>query len=67
MTGENIKSGLEGLSKIDSISDFLFVAMYWVGVIFVIIFVAYIFCAINCYINRKRKGTYGDDDDFLDD
>ncbi len=68
MTGDNLIQGLEGLSKIDGITDFLFVAMYWVAVIFVILFVAYIFSSINCYINRRRRGVnMKDNDDFLDD
>jgi preprotein translocase subunit SecG len=68
MTGENLKQGLEGLSKIEGISDFLFVAIYWIAVIFVILLIAYIFATVNCYINRKRRGTSSkDNDDFLDD
>ena len=66
--GDSIREGLEGLSKIDSFADHLYIAIYWVGVIFVILFVAYLFAALNCYINRKRRGVSStDNDDFLDD
>ena len=64
----NIKEGLEGLSKINGVTDFLFTAMYWVGVIFVLLFVAYIFVSIYIMIqNRKRGIDTKDKDDYLDD
>lgn len=67
MTGENLKEGLEGLSKIDNISNVLYIAIYWVAVIFVILFVTYLIFNIRCFINRRRGIGKGDDDDFLDD
>ena len=68
MTGENLKEGLEGLSKIENISDNLYVIIYWLAVIFIILFVGYIFSVVNCHINKKRRGGQGyDNDDFLDD
>lgn len=68
MTGENLREGLEGLSKIDGLSDILFVAIYWIGVAFVLLLFAYIFSVISCKINRKRRGESKDfNDDFLDD
>ena len=64
----NIKEGLEGLSKMDGITDFLFTALYWVGVIFVLLFVAYIFVSIYIMIqNRKRGIDTKNKDDYLDD
>lgn len=64
----NIKEGLEGLSKINGVTDFLFTAMYWVGVIFILLFVAYIFVSIYIMIqNRKRGIDTKDKDDYLDD
>lgn len=68
MNGDNIKEGLDGLSKIDGFTDVLFNAMYWIAVVFIILFVAYLFASLNCYVNRKRKGiSRKDEDDFLDD
>lgn len=68
MTGENLKEGLEGLSKIDNFSGVIYNAIYWIAVIFVILFAAYIIFNIKCYFNRKRRGIGKyDDDDFLDD
>lgn len=67
MSGEELKEGLEGLSKIDSITGVLYDAMYWLAVIFVILFVAYLFSVIVCFINRRRRGITNNDDDFLDD
>lgn len=67
MTGENLKEGLEGLSKIDNISNVLYIAIYWVAVIFVILFVTYLIFNVRCFINRRRGIGKGDDDDFLDD
>ena len=67
MTGENLKEGLEGLSKIDSVSNVLYIAIYRVAVIFVILFVTYMIFNIRCFINRKHGIGKGDDDDFLDD
>lgn len=67
MTGEKLKEGLEGLSKIEGISDVLYIAIYWLAVIFVILFVAYIFVSINIYFSKKRRGLLNKDkDDFLD-
>lgn len=64
----NIKEGLEGLSKMDGITDFLFTAMYWVGVIFVLLFVAYIFVSIYIMIQDRKRGIdTKDKDDYLDD
>ncbi|MGN0151249.1 MAG: hypothetical protein ACI39Q_02140, partial [Wujia sp.] len=67
MTGENLIEGLEGLSKIDSVSNVLYVAIYWIAVIFVILFVTYIIFNVKCFLNRKRGIGKGNDDDFLDD
>lgn len=68
MTGEKLKEGLEGLSKIDGISDSLYNAIYWLAVIFVILFIAYVFVSINIYFNKRKRGTlHMDKDDFLDD
>lgn len=58
MDSENIITGLEGLSKIDNFTDFLFVLIYWIAVIFIMLFVAYIFVSIYSYTNRKKKGEY---------
>ena len=66
--GDNIKNGLDGLSKIDEVAEIIHIAIYWVAILFIIVFVAYIFAYVNCYLNRKRKGSYNkDSDDFLDD
>ena len=68
MSGDKIKDGLEGLSKIDGISDVLFDAMYWIAVVFVILFIVYIFFAVRCFVIRTKKGVKrSDEDDFLDD
>lgn len=68
MTGESIKDGLEGLSKIEGFTDVLFNALYWIGVVFILLFVAYLFATLNCYLNKKRRGTlHADTDEFLDD
>lgn len=65
---DNLIDGLDGLSKIESFSDVLFTAIYWIAIIFVILIICYIFAEVNCYFNRKRRGDIkGDDDDFLDD
>ena len=67
MDGESLKEGLEGLSKIDGISDVLFSAMYWVAVVFIILFVVYICVSINVFIRNKKNGiSRKDRDDFLD-
>ncbi len=64
----SIKEGLEGLSKMDGVTDFLFTAMYWVGVIFVLLFVAFIFVSIYIKIQNKRRGIdTKDKDDYLGD
>ena len=67
MDGEQIKQNLDGLSKIDSITEFLNIAIYWVAIIFIVLFVGYMFSSLNCYLNRKKKGNSSDNDDFLDD
>lgn len=67
MTGDKLKEGLEGLSKMEGLSDFLFDAIYWIAVIFVIVFVLYIFSCFVCYINRRRRGVSKDSDNFLED
>lgn len=65
---DSIKEGLEGLSKIDSVSNVLYNAMYWIGVIFVLLFVSYIFVSIYIYAQNKRRGIdTKDKDDYLDD
>ena len=67
MDGESLKEGLEGLSKIDGISDVLFSAMYWVAGVFIILFVGYICVSINVFIRNKKNGiSRKDRDDFLD-
>ena len=58
--GDSIREGLEGLSKIDSFADHLYIAIYWVGVIFVILFVAYLFAALNCSKEFCRTCTGAD-------
>lgn len=66
--GDNLREGLEGLSKIEGLSDILYVAIYWTAVVFVLLFTAYLIVALSCYINRKRgRGGDIDEDDFLDD
>lgn len=68
MSGNNIKEGLEGLSKIEEFSDVLFVAIYWIAVAFVILYVAYLILSLSCMISRRKKGiSRKDSDDFLDD
>ena len=68
MSGEDLKNNLEGLSKIESVNDVLFDAIYWLAVIFVVLFIAYIFSVIVCYYNKKKKGTlHMDNDNFLGD
>ena len=68
MSGEDLKNNLEGLSKIESVNDVLFDAIYWLAVIFVVLFIAYIFSVIACYYNKKKKGTLDmDNDNFLGD
>ncbi len=67
MSGEDLKQGLEGLTKIDSFSHVLWVAAYWIGIIFVLLFVSYIVVSIRSYIINKKKGISSQDrDDFLD-
>ena len=48
MDGESLKEGLEGLSKIDGISDVLFSAMYWVAVVYYTIRWVYM-CINQCF------------------
>lgn len=51
---DSIKEGLEGLSKMDGVSNFLYALMYWVGVIFVLLFVTYILYLFMC-VHRIRN------------
>ena len=61
---DSIKEGLEGLSKMDGVSNFLYALMYWVGVIFV----SYIFVSIYVRAQNKKRGIdTKDKDDYLDD
>lgn len=65
---DSIKEGLEGLSKMDVVSNFLYALMYWVGVIFVLLFVTYIFVSIYVRAQNKKRGIdTKDKDDYLDD
>ena len=65
---DSIKEGLEGLSKMDGVSNFLYALMYWVGVIFVLLFVTYIFVSIYVRAQNKQRGIdTKDKDDYLDD
>lgn len=65
---DSIKEGLEGLSKMDGVSNFLYALMYWVGVIFVLLFVTYIFVSIYVRAQNKERGIdTKDKDDYLDD
>ena len=65
---DSIKEGLEGLSKMDGVSNFLYALMYWVGVIFVLLFVTYIFVSIYVRAQNKNRGIdTKDKDDYLDD
>ena len=66
--GDTLKDGLEGLSKIEGLADVLFDAIYWLGVIFVILVVAYIFVSLSIFVTKVKNGTLGEkDDDYLDD
>lgn len=68
MNTDSIKDGLDGLTKIESFTDVLYTAAYWVAVICVILFVAYIFVAINMKIQDKKLGINAKDrDNYLDD
>ena len=65
---DSIKEGLEGLSKMDGVSNFLYALMYWVGVIFVLLFVTYIFVSVYIHVQNKNRGIdTKDKDDYLDD
>lgn len=65
---DSIKEGLEGLSKMDGVSNLLYALMYWVGVIFVLLFVTYIFVSIYVRAQNKKRGIdTKDKDDYLDD
>ena len=65
---DSIKEGLEGLSKMYGVSNFLYALMYWVGVIFVLLFVTYIFVSIYVRAQNKKRGIdTKDKDDYLDD
>lgn len=65
---DSIKEGLKGLSKMDGVSNFLYALMYWVGVIFVLLFVTYIFVSIYVRAQNKKRGIdTKDKDDYLDD
>ncbi len=66
--GDTLIDGLEGLSKIEGVSDVLFDAIYWLAVIFVILVVAYIFVSLSIFVTKAKNGTLGEkDDDYLDD
>ncbi len=65
---DSIKEGLEGLSKMDGVTNFLYALMYWVGVIFVLLFVTYIFVSVYIHVQNKKRGIdTKDKDDYLDD
>ena len=65
---DSIKEGLEGLSKMDGVTNFLYALMYWVGVIFVLLFVTYIFVSVYIHVQNKNRGIdTKDKDDYLDD
>lgn len=65
---DSIKEGLEGLSKMDVVTNFLYALMYWVGVIFVLLFVTYIFVSVYIHVQNKKRGIdTKDKDDYLDD
>ena len=67
MDTDVIKAGLDGLSKIDGITDKLFNIIYWVGVLFVIFFVAYLYLAVINYLDKRKHGMLEvDKDDFLE-
>ena len=66
--GDTLIDGLEGLSKIEGVSDVLFDAIYWLAVIFIILVVAYIFVSLSIFVTKAKNGTLGEkDDDYLDD
>ena len=68
MSGEDLKTSLDGLSKIDSVSGVLWNAMYWIAVIVVLLVIAYVGISVSLYISSRRKGIpYKDEDDFLSD
>ena len=52
----------------DGVSNFLYALLYWVGVIFVLLFVTYIFVSIYVRAQNKKRGIdTKDKDDYLDD
>lgn len=64
----DLKDGLDGLAKIDGISNKLYDAIYWIIVVFIILFVVYVFFAVKCFVVRRKRGMRrSDEDDFLDD
>lgn len=66
--GDTLIDGLEGLSKIEGLEDVLFDAIYWIGVIFIILLIAYFFVSLSIFINKAKNGTLGEkNDDYLDD
>ncbi len=66
--GDTLIDGLEGLTKIEGLADVLFDAIYWLGVIFVILVLGYFFVSLSIFINKAKNGTLGEkDDDYLDD
>ncbi len=68
MSGEKLKEGLDGLSKIDNLSDILYDMIYWLGAIFIVLVIMYIFISLAIYIGKIQRGTAGEEkDDFLDD
>lgn len=65
--GDTLIDGLEGLSKIEGLSDVLFDAIYWLAVIFVILVIAYFFVSLSIFVTKAKKGTLHEkDDDYLD-
>lgn len=68
MSGEDLKEGLEGLTKIEGLADGLTDIMYWLIVVIIILFVGYLFSIAFCYYNKKKSGTlHADNDNYLGD
>ena len=60
------KDNLENLSNTHNIEEFLKAAAYWIGILLVILFIAYVSLKLNNYIqNRKRKKTGAEKDDLI--
>lgn len=65
--GDTLIDGLEGLRRIEGLSDVLFDAIYWLAVIFVILVIAYFFVSLSIFVTKAKKGTLSEkDDDYLD-